>query len=632
MINAKSLALRRGQKVLFENASFTLHKGDRIGITGANGAGKSSLFGLILGILHADAGELTVPSGLEIAHVAQETPASDRTALDYVMDGDRELRDIEAQLKIAETAEDGHALANLHARYEHAGGYEAHARAARLLNGLGFAPGSESRTVSEFSGGWRVRLNVAQALMCRSDILLLDEPTNHLDLDAVIWLQDWLASYPGTLLLVSHDRDFLDDLATHILQIEQQTVTLHTGNYSEFETRRAEQLSRQKAAYDRQQRELTRIQGFVDRFRAQATKARQVQSRLKSLDRMELIAMAQADSPFEFSFRSPEKSPSPLLKLDQVAAGYGDSPIFSGARMTINPGDRIGLLGPNGAGKSTVVKLLAGLLQPLEGERVPAQDLRIGYFAQHQLEQLRPDESPLRHLQKLDPRAGEKELRNYLGGFGFRGDQALDPVGPFSGGEKSRLALALLIYLRPNLLLLDEPTNHLDLNTRDALSLALQEYEGALVLVSHDRYLLRTVANDLWLVADQAVAPFDGDLEDYRRYLAERKRAAQRAAQPEKERKEAAATRGQRRSEGDNRRQMKPLQAALQKAEAALDKKLLARQGLEQQLGDPGLYQPSEQQRLQELLLEKARLDQAVADAEALWLEASETLEAASAD
>lgn len=630
MINAKSLTLRRGHKVLFENASFTLHRGDRIGITGANGAGKSSLFGLILGSLHADTGELTVPPGLEIAHVAQETPASERSALEYVMDGDRELREIEAQLSVAEALEDGHALAELHARYDHAGGYEATARASRLLNGLGFAPGTELRAVSEFSGGWRVRLNVAQALMCRSDILLLDEPTNHLDLDAVIWLQDWLASYPGTLLLVSHDRDFLDDLATHILQIENQTVTLHTGNYSEFETRRAEQLAGQKAAHDRQQRELARIQGFVDRFRAQATKARQVQSRLKSLNRMELIAMAQADSPFEFRFRSPEKSPSPLLKVDQVSAGYGNAPIFSNARITINPGDRIGLLGPNGAGKSTFVKLLAGLLQPLSGERVAAQDLRIGYFAQHQLEQLCPDESPLRHLQKLDPKGGEKDLRNYLGGFGFRGDQALEPVGPFSGGEKSRLALALLIYQRPNLLLLDEPTNHLDLNTRDALSLALQEYEGALILVSHDRYLLRTVANDLWLVADQVVEPFDGDLDDYRRYLAERKRGGQRTAQPVKT--STASGKEQRRSGADVRRQLKPLHMALQKAESALEKQLLARQKLDQQLADPELYLPSGRERLQGLLLEKARLDQLVADAETQWLEASEALEAASAD
>ena len=355
MINARSLTLRRGTRVLFEDASFTLNKGDRIGITGANGAGKSSFFELMLGRLHPDGGELTLPPGLEIAHVAQETPAVECTALDYVLDGDRELRAVQAALTEAEQAGDGLELAHLHAQYGQIGGYEANARAARLLNGLGFAPGQEVRRVSEFSGGWRVRLNVAQALMCRSDVLLLDEPTNHLDLDAVIWLQEWLSGYPGTLLLVSHDRDFLDDLATHILHIEHGRVTLHTGNYSAFETRRAEQLAQQQASWQRQQRELQRIQGFIDRFRAQATKARQVQSRVKALDRMSLIAQAQADSTLEFSFQQPEKSPSPLLKLDGASAGYGLQPIIEGVELTINPGDRIGLLGPNGAGKSTFV-------------------------------------------------------------------------------------------------------------------------------------------------------------------------------------------------------------------------------------------------------------------------------------
>jgi ATP-binding cassette subfamily F protein 3 len=464
--------------------------------------------------------------------------------------------------------------------------------------------------------------------MCRSDVLLLDEPTNHLDLDAVIWLQDWLASYPGTLLLISHDRDFLDDLATHILSIENQTVTLYTGNYTAFEVRRAEILSQQQASFERQQRELTRIQGFVDRFRAQATKARQVQSRIKALDRMELIARAQVDSPFEFSFRQPEKSPSPLLKIDEVAAGYGDTPIFANAKLTINPGDRLGLLGPNGAGKSTFIKLLAGALPALTGERLPAQDLRIGYFAQHQLEQLIPDESPLRHMQRLDPRASEKELRNYLGGFGFRGDQALEPIGPFSGGEKSRLALALLIYIRPNLLLLDEPTNHLDLTTRDALSLALQEYEGALVVVSHDRYLLRTVADQLWLVADGAASPFDGDLDDYRRWLSERRNAANR----EKNSKKVPLAPPQQRTDSDRQRQLKPLQTALQKAEAAMNKWLLAQQELVEKLANPDLYQPDGVGRLQQLLKEKASIEKSVADAENRWLEASEAVESASAN
>ena len=627
MINARSLTLRRGTRVLFEDASFTLNKGDRIGITGANGAGKSSFFELILGRLHADGGELTLPPGLEIAHVAQETPAVECTALDYVLDGDRELRAVQAALTEAERAGDGLELAHLHAQYGQIGGYEAHARAARLLNGLGFAPGQEVRRVSEFSGGWRVRLNVAQALMCRSDVLLLDEPTNHLDLDAVIWLQEWLSGYPGTLLLVSHDRDFLDDLATHILHIEHGRVTLHTGNYSAFETRRAEQLAQQQASWQRQQRELQRIQGFIDRFRAQATKARQVQSRVKALDRMSLIAQAQADSPLEFSFQQPEKSPSPLLKLDGAAAGYGQHPIIEGVELTINPGDRIGLLGPNGAGKSTFVKLLSGILPAINGERLPAQDLKIGYFAQHQLEQLNPEESALRHLQRLDARALEKDLRNYLGGFGFRGDQALEPIAPFSGGEKSRLVLAMLIYQRPNLLLLDEPTNHLDLQTRDALSLALQDYEGALVVVSHDRYLLRTVADDLWLVARGRVERFDGDLEDYRRWLNEHRQQSE-AAKPANE----PGGKQQRRGEADRRRQIKPLMTAVDRAEQAMNQWLEKRRVIEAQLADADLYQAAGKDRLDQLLAERARIEASIHEAENRWLEATEALEAATAD
>ena len=627
MINARSLTLRRGTRVLFEDASFTLNKGDRIGITGANGAGKSSFFELILGSLHADGGELTLPPGLEIAHVAQETPAVECTALDYVLDGDRELRIVQASLVEAEQAGDGLELAHLHAQYGQIGGYEAHARAARLLNGLGFAPGQEGRRVSEFSGGWRVRLNVAQALMCRSDVLLLDEPTNHLDLDAVIWLQEWLSGYPGTLLLVSHDRDFLDDLATHILHIEHGRVTLHTGNYSAFETRRAEQLAQQQASWQRQQRELQRIQGFIDRFRAQATKARQVQSRVKALDRMSLIAQAQADSPLEFSFQRPEKSPSPLLKLDGASAGYGLKPIIEGVELTINPGDRIGLLGPNGAGKSTFVKLLGGILPAISGERLPAQDLKIGYFAQHQLEQLNPEESALRHLQRLDPKALEKDLRNYLGGFGFRGEQALEPIAPFSGGEKSRLVLAMLIYQRPNLLLLDEPTNHLDLQTRDALSLALQDYEGALVVVSHDRYLLRTVADDLWLVARGRVERFDGDLDDYRRWLNEHRQQIE-AAKPAND----PGGKQQRRGEAGRRRQIKPLMTAVERAEQAMNQWLEKRRIVEDQLADADLYQAAGKDRLDQLLAERARIEASIHEAENRWLEATEALEAATAD
>ena len=620
MISAKSITLRRGLRVLFENASFTLHKGERVGITGSNGAGKSSLFELILGRIQTETGEISIPPGLEIAHVAQETPASSRSALDYVIDGDKELREIQDLIAAAEQADDGLALADLYGRLDHVGGYEANARAAKLMNGLGFEPGTELRSVSEFSGGWRVRLNVAQALMCRSDVLLLDEPTNHLDLDAVIWLQDWLSSYPGTLLLISHDRDFLDDLVTHVLNIEHQVATLYTGNYTAFETRRAEILSQQQASFERQQREVARIQGFVDRFRAQATKARQVQSRIKALDRMELIAMAQADSQLQFSFQPPLKSPSPLLKLDGVSAGYGDKPIIMDAKITINPGDRIGLLGPNGAGKSTFIKLLAGVIPTIGGERVDAQDLKIGYFAQHQLEQLIPDESALRHLQRLDPRASERDIRGYLGGFGFRGDQALEPIAPFSGGEKSRLALALLIYQRPNLILLDEPTNHLDLSTRDTLSLALQDYEGALLVVSHDRYLLRTVADSFWIVSDGVAGAFEGDLDDYRKWLNKRRIALEKGPVDKVPTQKVQPS-------VDKKKQIKPLETAVQRAETTMNQWLNVQQDIETRLADQSLYQPGSESVLGKVLSEKSKVDQELALAEKAWFEASEALD-----
>jgi len=626
MLNFKSVALRRGQRLLFKDASFTIHSGEKIGIIGANGAGKSSLFRLILGGIQVDAGEISMPPKLDIAHVAQETPANDQIALEYVMDGDHDLRRIQAELQKAEESSDGVKLAQLHSQLDAIGGYEARARAAKLMYGLGFSPSDESSAVKRFSGGWRMRLNLAQALMCRSDMLLLDEPTNHLDLDAVIWLQEWLSRYTGTLLLISHDRDFLDDIVDHVLHIENQTLTLYSGNYSAFEVRRAELLGQQQAAYERQQREVSRIQSFVDRFRAKATKARQVQSRLKALSKLELIAAAHVDSPFKFSFLLPEKLPSPLLKLDDAGVAYGSKAILTGVDLTLNPGERIGLLGTNGAGKSTLIKLLAGVLSPCSGERLQAQDLRIGYFAQHQLEQLRIDESPLKHLQRLDPKALEKDLRNFLAGFGFCGDQALDPVAPFSGGERARLALALLIYQKPNLLLLDEPTNHLDLNARDALTLALQDYQGAMVIVSHDRYLLRTVADDFWLVADGMAEKFAGDLDDYRQWLSNRRALSQAPA----ENKAILSRKDQRRLEAERRRALRPFQQVLEHAETALEKLTAEKRRLEEQLSNPALYESDSKMALQALLLEKAEIDRQMADAEFAWLEASEALESAS--
>jgi ATP-binding cassette, subfamily F, member 3 len=629
MLNFKNIALRRGARELFANASFTIHKGQKVGFTGANGAGKSSFFALIRNELHLDEGDFSLPPGLEIAHVAQETPAVACSAIDYIMDGDRELRRLQQQLAIAESTHNGLRQAELHAALDTIGGYTAQAKAARLMNGLGFKPEQEKNPVNTFSGGWRMRLNLAQALMCRSDVLLLDEPTNHLDLDAVIWLQDWLCKYDGTLLLISHDRDFLDTIATHIVHIEQNKVDIYTGNYSAFETLRAEKLAQQQSAYLKQQREIAHIQSFVDRFKAQATKARQAQSRIKALERMEVIAMAHVDSPFDFSFPKLGRMQNPLLKLDKVDIGYGQTTVIQGANLSISPGDRIGLLGPNGAGKSSLIKVLAGDMQPLSGTRLEAESLNIGYFAQHQLEQLRLDESPLRHLQRIDPKATEKELRNFLGGFDFRGDKVMEAVQPFSGGEKARLVLALLVYKNPNLLLLDEPTNHLDLEMRHALSIALQDYQGAIILVSHDRHLLRTVTDQFLLVGEGQLQAFDGDLEDYRLWLSERKKGEEKTAD------DSTATvsrKDQRKHDADRRQKHKPLLDALKKAEQAVEKFHNEQRRLEFELAEPALYSESEKDKLKLLLARKVEVDKALDAAEADWMEAEERLEAAKAE
>ena len=632
MLGFSNITLRRGPRELLRGLNLTVHAGQKVGLTGANGCGKSSLFALIRGELSPDAGNISLPADIVMAHVAQETPAVTRSAIDYVMDGDRELRRVQDALTTAEQDDDGHRQAELHARLEAIGGYTARSRAARLLHGLGFGPEQTEAPVASFSGGWRMRLNLAQALMCRSDLLLLDEPTNHLDLDAVIWLQDWLAAYRGTLLLISHDRDFLDQVVDHIAHIEQGGLRLYTGNYSAFERRRAERLAQQQAACEKQQREIAHVRRFIERFRAKATRARQAQSRLKTLARMETIAPAHVDSPFHFAFEAPAKLPNPLLQLDAVRAGYGKTAVLEQVSLSLLPGDRIGLLGVNGAGKSTLVKLLAGEMEPLAGRRLPARALRAGYFAQHQLEQLRDDWSPLEHLRRLDPRAGEKALRDFLGGFAFSGDRALEPVGPFSGGERARLVLALLVFQRPNLLLLDEPTNHLDLEMRHALALALQDFEGALVVVSHDRHLLRSTTDELWLVADGGVAPFVGDLDDYRRQVLGRNRetdatpAAGRATPDHS----AAGRKDRKRQEAEQRKRLQPLRKRVLELEREVGALQARKAGLDRELADPALYRQDAAERLQTLLREQAAAGQRLAALEEAWLEASEAYEAAS--
>jgi len=626
MIVLRDLQLRRGVKVLFEDVSLTFNRGQKIGVTGANGCGKSSLFALLLGELHQDAGDLEIQSGLVVAHVAQETPATAQPAIEYVLDGDAELRQVERHLAAAETAHDGARIADLHDQLHRVGGYAARARAAQLMHGLGFDDAQIDTAVAKFSGGWRVRLNLARALMCRSELLLLDEPTNHLDLDAIVWLEQWLSGYPGTLLMISHDREFLDAVANAICHIENQRLRLYAGNYSAFEVQRAAQLSQQQATYLKQQREIEHLQSFVDRFKAKATKARQAQSRIKALARMEKIAAAHVDTPFEFAFRQPAAQSDPMLDLDGVDAGYDGVPVLHGVRMTLRPGTRLGLLGRNGAGKSTMMKLLAGVLPPLAGQRVEGKALQIGYFAQHQLEQLRSDESALRHLTRLSPKTREQDLRDFLGGFNFHGDQATDPIGPMSGGEKSRLALALIVWQRPNLLLLDEPTNHLDLEMRHALTLGLQDYEGALVIVSHDRSLLRATADELWLAEEGRVAIYDGDLEDYARRARAREQAQDLAGEPLVSRKEQKRMQAEER----NRRfaQRKPLEARVKSKEQEIASLGAERARLEKVLAAPDIYGEARKDDLKRALLERSQVDKRLQEAEEGWLALSAELEA----
>jgi ATP-binding cassette, subfamily F, member 3 len=628
LIQFKNLHLTRGVKVLIEDASFQLHPGHKVGLTGANGAGKSSVFAMLRGELHPESGDLDIPPHWVIAHVAQETPALPDAAIEFVLDGDAELRRLEHEVKAAEVAQDGVQLGELHARLGEIGAYAARARAAELMDGLGFTSADLERPVSDFSGGWRVRLNVARALMCRSDLLLLDEPTNHLDLDAVIWLESWLKSYPGTLLLISHDRDFLDAIVNHIAHIEQQKFTLYRGGYSDFERQRAERLAQQQSVYERQQREVAHLQSYIDRFRAKATKARQAQSRIKALERMELISAAHADSPFGFEFRAPLANPDPLLVLDDMVAGYAEKTVLDNIALTIRPGERIGLLGRNGAGKSTLIKLLSNSMRALGGKRVEGKDLSIGYFAQHQLEQLRADESPLQHMLRLDPQTREQEHRNYLGGFDFRGDMASAPCGMFSGGEKSRLALALLIWTRPNLLLLDEPTNHLDLEMRHALTVALQAYEGGVVLVSHDRALLRATCDRFILVADGKAQVFDGDLEDYRIWLAEQKAQDKLRAQPPHvelvKKNDKAQNKAERQARLAERRPLTKEAEQLENRMAEWQQQKLA---VEARLADGDLYSASDKSELQQLLKKQAELTQKIETAEERWLEVMAQLE-----
>ena len=630
MLSLQQVTLRRGPRVLFAKATFSLFRGERVGLVGANGAGKSSLFALLTGHLSTDEGSVVRQAGISIATVAQEAAPESRPAVEFVLDGDHELREIEHALQAAERDGDGVRVGALHARLESIGGYSARARAAKLLAGLGFDNAAVERPMDQFSGGWRRRIALAKALMARSDALLLDEPTNHLDLDAVLWLESWLNSYPGLLVVIAHDREFLDAIVTRIVSIEDGQVSVYTGHYSDFEAQRAERLAQQQNAFVRQQRQIQHILEFVARFKAQATKARQAQSRLKTLERLERIAPAHVDSAFSFEFAAPDKLPRPLLTLEAATVGYESRAIVSRVTRSIGPGDRIGLLGRNGAGKSTLTRALAGVSMLISGRRVAAQDLAIGYFAQHQLEQLDPEASPLMHLRRHGGSAiatgSEEDQRTYLGRFGFAGDRVFEAVAPFSGGEKARLVLALIVSQRPNLLLLDEPTNHLDLDMRHALGLALQDYPGAIVLVSHDRHLLRLVADELWLVADGRAVPFDGDLDDYARWLRTSADPPGEAPTPETQ---AFRGRDRKRQEAQRRQTLAPLRAKVLAHETELQQTSHALESIKQQMASEDLYKPEEKHKLTELLRRNTELTQRLATVEEAWLSASLELEQA---
>ncbi|WP_373386989.1 ATP-binding cassette domain-containing protein [Pseudomonas alcaligenes] len=627
MIRLQNLTLQRGPQRLLEGAELTLHAGQKVGLIGANGAGKSSLFALLRGELGPDAGDCQLPADWRIAHMRQEVDNLERLAVDYVLDGDVQLRAIQAELARAEAAHDGAAIARLHTELDNAQGYTADARARKLLAGLGFTAEQMDRRVGDFSGGWRMRLNLAQALMCPSELLLLDEPTNHLDLDAILWLEEWLKGYPGTLLLISHDRDFLDAVVDHVAHLELQKLTLYRGGYSAFERTRAERLAQQQQAYEKQQAQRAHMEDFIRRFKAKATKARQAQSRIKALERLEELAPAHVDSPFDFVFREADKVSSPLLNLSEARLGYGDKVVLDKVKLSLAPGARIGLLGPNGAGKSTLIKTLAGDLGVLGGSLARGENLAIGYFAQHQLDALDPKASPLLHVQRLAPSEREQTLRDFLGGFDFRGPRCDEPVLNFSGGEKARLALALIAWQKPNLLLLDEPTNHLDLEMRLALTMALQDFAGAVLVVSHDRHLLKSTTDEFLLVADGRIQPFEGDLDDYARWLIDyrARQQPQSAAAPAVDKTDKRA---QRQAAAALRQQLAPHKKQADKLEQELGKLHEQLAGVEQKLGDSGLYEAARKDELRELLAEQARLKAREAEVEEAWLVALETLEA----
>jgi ATP-binding cassette, subfamily F, member 3 len=649
MIRLQKFSLMRGTKLLFDLADLTINPGEKVGLIGTNGSGKSTLFAMLRDELHTDSGSIDYPKQWRVAHVAQETPALERAAVDSVIDGDTTLRALESELAMLEAQgvdADGNRIGELYAHLADADAYTARSRAEQLLVGLGFSEAQFENPVASFSGGWRMRLNLAQALMCPSDLLLLDEPTNHLDLDAIIWLESWLKNYAGTMIVISHDRDFLDGVTNVIAHIDERKLKRYSGNYSAFERQRAAQLELAQSLQEKQQRKRAHLQSFIDRFKAKATKAKQAQSRIKALARMEELAPLRAAAEFSFEFREPERAPNPLLVLDQVDTGYHNESneekiIVGNITFTLQAGQRIGLLGVNGAGKSTLIKTIAGDLSPLSGDKHLGKGLVVGYFAQQQLEMLQHDDSPLMHLMRIAPNAREQELRDFLGRFNFPGDMVKSPIAPFSGGEKARLALALIVWQRPNLLLLDEPTNHLDLETREALTEALAQFDGTLILVSHDRHLLRATTDEFLIVADGQLTSFDGDLDDYRDWLFKtRVKTSASANEPlktaapvsapitdRKEEKRLDAKERQRLSS-----QSKPLEKRLQKIEAEIGDAQRQKASIELTLADSTVYEEPRKTELAQLLEKQQRCTALLEQLESEWLQIQESLEQIASD